>query len=245
MPLVDVLFKHGEYVRGFDVPQSLIGLPCLHIFFCGIKLLFEGGIAEVETVLVHLKDQVLIGLVTLCSLVLLALAKLLIPMCVDSLQTANYFELLVESLVPEGTGFGNGRVQHNGLVRDFDFKHCLVVDQFSAKFGILVEFIDPNLHIVFEALNQDGTDTFIEILNPVNQIAIVVKVEVIENSLDQIQLLLHYLSHYWTCCQLSEVIFDKLSLFNGILNGFLVFFDCNLDLLRETLDLYVSLPLDL
>lgn len=110
VPLVYVLFKHGEYVRGFDVPQSLIRLPSLHIFFCGIKLLFKGGIAEVETVLVHLKDQVLICLVILCCLVLLALAKLLISMCVDSLQTTNYFKLLVESLVPEGTGFGNGRV---------------------------------------------------------------------------------------------------------------------------------------
>jgi hypothetical protein len=41
MPLVNIIPKDVVNLRGFDVPESLIGLPCLHIIICAIDLPFK------------------------------------------------------------------------------------------------------------------------------------------------------------------------------------------------------------
>lgn len=131
VPLVQVVLQNAEDLRGFNVPKGLVRFPGLHVLFSSIELLLEGRVTKVETVLVHLKNKVLISLVTFGSQVLLVLVELLISMRINSLQPAYYFELLMEPFVPEGAGLGDRRVQYYCLVLDLNFQYCFVVDEFS------------------------------------------------------------------------------------------------------------------
>ena len=56
VPLVQVVLQNAENLGGFNVPKGLVRLPGLHVLFSSIKLLLEGRVTKIETVLVHFKN---------------------------------------------------------------------------------------------------------------------------------------------------------------------------------------------
>jgi len=44
--------------------------------------------------------------------------------------------------------------------------HCLIINKLATAFSVLIELIDPNLSILFEATGKDSADAFIKLFYP-------------------------------------------------------------------------------
>lgn len=117
-------------------------------------------------------------------------------------------------------------------------------DHSSANLRELCELIQPNGQVLLQTLDENGSDAFLQVLNPLAQVAEVVEVELIKDLLNLSQPLLKCLSLHWACCHLIQILLNLLSFFNCIIDCILKVLDGHFDLFREFIDPVLVLPVD-
>ena len=90
--------------------------------------------------------------------------------CAHSFETADYLNLLVELLIPEGSCFSERRFKLDASILELDVQHQLILDQVSAALLEVLELVNPALEQLLQSLGQNLLYLAVELVDPYSEV---------------------------------------------------------------------------